>query len=386
MALDPRYPSVDHLRERGRQRVPAFAFEYLDNGCHSNLNLRRNTDEIREVRLEPRYVLDYAGADLTTELFGETYAAPFGVAPIGLQGLVWPRSCELLAEAAHAHNVPFILSTVGTASIEQAAEITQGRAWFQLYHPAEDQLRDQLLERAASAGIPVLVLLADTPTFGYRPKEIRNGLAIPPRMSLRNIAQMVMHPTWSLSQLRHGKPEFATMKRYIPPGLNMAHLGQFMNRTFNGRLNVDRIKEIRDLWKGKLVVKGIVNPEDCATVAELGADGIIVSNHGGRQLEVGTSTIAALPRLADEFGSKLEILFDSGLRGGPDIACALASGAKFTFLGRSFMYGVCAMGAQGGPQVMEMLTRQLTQVLEQLGCARVADLPQHLVGAGAAAR
>ncbi len=378
MSLDPNLPSIEHLRERGRRRVPAFAFEYLDNGCHSNLNLRRNTDEIREVRLEPRYVLDYGGADLSTTLFGETYAAPFGVAPIGLQGLVWPRSCELLAEAAHAFNVPFILSTVGTASIERVAEITQGKAWFQLYHPAKDELRDQLLDRAAAAGVPVLVLLADTPTFGYRPKEIRNGLAIPPRMSLRNIAQMVTHPTWSLSQLRHGKPEFATIKPYIPDGLSMAHLGQFMNVTFSGRLSADRIAAIRDRWKGKLVVKGIVNPEDAARVLELGADGIIVSNHGGRQLEVGTSTIQALPRLAEEFGDKLEVLFDSGVRSGPDVACALASGARFAFMGRSFMYAICALGARGGPHVMTMLMRQLTQVMEQLGCERAEDLRQHL--------
>ena len=378
MTLDPNYPSIDHLRERGRQRTPAFAFEYLDNGCHSNLNMRRNTDEIREVRLEPRYVLDYPGADLSTELFGQRYAAPFGVAPIGLQGLVWPRACELLAEAAHRFEVPFILSTVGTASIERIAEITEGRAWFQLYHPAEDELRDKIIDRAEAAGVPVLVLLADTPSFGYRPKEIRNGLAIPPRMSVRNVAQMMLHPTWSFSQLRAGKPEFATMKPYIPPGLDMAHLGQFMNATFNGRLTRDRIAALRDRWKGKLVVKGIVNPEDCALVADLGVDGIIVSNHGGRQLEVGPSTIHALPRLVQELCDRLEALFDSGLRGGPDIACALASGASCTFLGRSFMYGVCARGERGGPQVMTMLLRQLQQTLEQLGCERVADLPGHL--------
>ena len=172
MSFDNNYPSIELLRERGRRRTPAFAFEYLDNGCHSNLNMRRNTDEIREVRLQPRYVLDYPGADLKTELFGQKYDAPFGIAPIGLQGLVWPRSCEVLAEAAHEFNVPFILSTVSTASIEQVAEITHGRAWFQLYHPAQDDLRDKLLDRAREAGCPVLVLLADTPTFGYRPREI----------------------------------------------------------------------------------------------------------------------------------------------------------------------------------------------------------------------
>ena len=203
-----RFPSIEHLREQGADaRRPSRSSTSIT--VPPNLNKRRNTDEIREVRLEPRYVLDYGGADLTTELFGETYAA-LGVAPIELQGLVWPGACEFLAEAAHRHNVPFILSTVGTASIERAAEITEGRAWFQLYHPAEDELRDQLLDRAEAEGVPVLVLLADTPTFGYRPKEIRNGLAIPPRMSLRNIAQMVGHPTWSFSQLARGKPEFAT--------------------------------------------------------------------------------------------------------------------------------------------------------------------------------
>ncbi|MCR9246781.1 MAG: alpha-hydroxy-acid oxidizing protein [bacterium] len=379
MELDSRYPSVEHLRARGRRRTPAFAFDYLDNGCHDNLNMRRNTDELREVRLEPRYVLDYAGADLSTELFGERYAAPFGIAPIGLQGLIWPHATEILAAAAHAADIPFVLSTVTTASIERVAELTAGRAWFQLYHPVEDALRDKLLDRSREAGVPVLVLLADTPTFGYRPKEIRNGLAIPPRMSLRNIMQMVLHPTWSLSQLRHGVPEFATIKPYIPAGMNLEHLGKFMNTTFDGRLTADRIAAIRDRWPGKLVVKGIVNPEDCATVADLGVDGIIVSNHGGRQLEVGTSTIQALPRLVEEFGSRLEVLFDSGVRTGPDVACALASGARFTFLGRAFMYGVCALGRRGGAQVIEILRRQLTQVLEQLGCAEVGELPRHLV-------
>ena len=153
MSLDPNLPSIEHLRERGRKRVPPFTFEYLDNGCHSNLNMRRNTDELREVRLEPRYVLDYGGAELETELFGETYAAPFGVAPIGLQGLVWPGACEFLAEAAHAARVPFILSTVGTASIERVSEITEGKAWFQLYHPTEDELRSDRV-RARPRGRP----------------------------------------------------------------------------------------------------------------------------------------------------------------------------------------------------------------------------------------
>jgi L-lactate dehydrogenase (cytochrome) len=373
------YPSVDHLREKARKRMPGFAFDYLEGGCNSDNNLRRNTREIRDVLLRPYYIGHYPGSNLKTELFGITYDAPFGVAPIGLQGLMWPKSCEILAAAAHAHNIPFILSTVGTASIETVAELTEGRAWFQLYHPAEDDLRDKLLERAADAGMPVLVILADTPTFAYRPKEIRNGLSIPPQMNLRNVIQMMTHPTWSFSQLFAGAPEFKTMNQYIPKGLNLKHLAQFMNQTFKGRLNEDKIKAIRDKWKGKLVVKGIVTEEDAEKCIALGADGFISSNHGGRQLDAGQSTIKPMTNLAKKYGDKITVMLDSGLREGPDVACALASGAKFTFLGRSFMYGAGALGKDGGMHTIGMIKRQLQQVMEQLSCQRVEDFPKHLI-------
>jgi len=373
------YPSIEHLRERARQRVPRFAFEYLEGGCFSNINLQRNTEEIRQVQLRPWYLRDYPGSDLKTELFGTTYDAPFGVSPIGLQGLIWPKATEIIAKAAHQHNIPFTLSTVATASIETVAELTEGKAWFQLYHPAEDSLRDKLLDRVRDAGFPVLVILADTPTFAYRPKEIRNGLSIPPRMSVRNVIQMMLHPTWSFSQLAAGAPEFKTMKPYLPKGLNMKHLGLFMNRTFSGRLNPTKIKAIRERWKGKLVVKGVVTEEDAETALGLGVDGFIVSNHGGRQLDAGQSTIKPLTELAKKFGQRTTVMIDSGLRAGPDVACALASGAKFAFMGRSFMYGVAALGKAGGDHTMTMLKRQLKQVMEQVGCERVADLPKHLV-------
>ncbi len=373
------YPSIEHLRERARQRVPRFAFEYLEGGCFSNINLQRNTEEIRQVQLRPWYLRDYPGSDLKTELFGITYDAPFGVSPIGLQGLVWPKATEIIAKAAHQHNIPFTLSTVATASIETVAELTEGRAWFQLYHPAEDALRDKLLDRARDAGFPVLVILADTPTFAYRPKEIRNGLSIPPRMSVRNVIQMMLHPRWSFSQLAAGAPEFKTMKPYLPKGLNMKHLGLFMNKTFSGRLNPAKIKAIRERWKGKLVVKGVVTEEDAETALGLGVDGFIVSNHGGRQLDAGQSTIKPLTELAKKFGQRTTVMIDSGLRAGPDVACALASGAKFAFMGRSFMYGVAALGKAGGDHTMTMLKRQLKQVMEQVGCERVVDLPKHLV-------
>lgn len=379
--FDSNVPSIEHLRERARRRVPRFAFEYLEGGCHTEVNLARNTSEIRDVQLRPYYLRGYGGVDLTTQLFGETYDAPFGVSPIGLQGLLWPRATQILAGAAAEHNLPFILSTVATASIETVAEITSGRAWFQLYHPVEEELRDKLLERAEAAGIKVLVILADTPAFGYRPKEIRNGLAIPPRMTLRNIVQMMTRPRWSFSQLAAGAPEFATLKPYIPDGLSMKHLGQFMNRTFNGRLDRDRLAGLRDKWKGKLVIKGIVTEEDAEKAVDLGVDGIIVSNHGGRQLDNGQSTIRPMTELAKTFGDRTTIMMDSGIRHGPDIAAALASGAKFTFLGRSFMYGVSALGEKGGDHTMTMLKRQLRQVMEQVACERTSDFPEHLVNA-----
>ena len=184
------YPSVEHLISKAKKRMPGFAFDYLAGGCFSEVNLKRNTADIRDVQLKPWYLRDFPGASQKTELFGKSYDAPFGMAPVGLQGLMWPKSCESLARASVDHNIPFCLSTVGTASIETISEITNGDFWFQLYHPAEDILRDKLLERAWGAGCRTLVILADTPTFAYRPKEIRNGLSIPPRMTLRNIIQI----------------------------------------------------------------------------------------------------------------------------------------------------------------------------------------------------
>jgi len=377
--INQRYPDIDYLRRRAKRRIPRFAFEYLDGGCNSEVNLRRNTAEIREVQLKPYYLRDYGGIDMHTELFGKTYSAPFGISPIGLQGLMWPRASEILAKAAFHHNIPYILSTVGTASIETIAEITEGNAWFQLYHPTEDDLRDDLLRRCAAAEYPVLVILSDVPTFGYRAKEMKNGLAIPPRMTLRNILQIMGRPNWAIQTLLAGQPEFKTMKPYIPGGMNLKHLGLFMNKTFTGRLNAEKIKPIRDQWKGKLVLKGVASEEDAEKAISLGLDGLIVSNHGGRQLDAGTSAISAMQQIAHKYKGQIKIMMDSGIRTGPDIANTLASGAEFAFLGRSFMYGVAALGKQGGNHTISVLKRQFQQVMEQLCCERVEDLPNHLI-------
>jgi len=380
LEYNPDYPAIDDLRARARRRIPRFAFEYLDGGCNEDVNLHKNTAELREVELKPYYLSEHSGSDLRTELFGHTYDAPFGIAPVGLQGLIWPGSAEILARAAAAHNIPFVLSTVSTASIERVGALTGGKFWFQLYHPADNALRDDLLDRAEAAGCQVLVILSDVPAFGYRPRDIRNGLAMPPKMTLRNVLQIMGKPHWALGTLLHGQPHFANMKKYMPKGLNIKQLGLYMNQTFSGRLHAEKVAAIRDRWKGKLVLKGVASEEDAALAVKLGIDGLIVSNHGGRQLDAGQSAVHALGPIARNFGGQIRIMMDSGVRSGPDVGRALASGAEFVFLGRSFMYGVAALGKAGGHHTIAILKTQLKQLMEQLCCERVGELRRHLIG------
>ncbi|MFD0796534.1 alpha-hydroxy-acid oxidizing protein [Maribacter chungangensis] len=377
--FNPDYPSMDDLRNKAMRRIPRFAFEYLDGGCNEDVSISRNTAEIREVQLQPRYLRNKGINSTKTKVLGMEFDAPFGIAPVGLQGLMWPNSPEILAKSAFKNNIPFILSTVTTMSIERASELTEGNAWFQLYNPAEDALRDDIINRAAAAECPVLVLLCDVPTFGYRPRDIRNGLALPPKMSITNIMQIMGKPTWAFNTLKYGQPTFETLKPYTPEGLNLKQLGQFMDKTFSGRLNEERIKPIREKWKGKLVLKGVASEQDTQDAIRLGFDGIIVSNHGGRQLDAAESTINSLSGIAAKYGDQIEVMMDSGLRSGPDIARTMASGAKFTFMGRSFLYGCGALGNQGGDHTISMLKTQFKQVMDQLCCERVEDLPKHLI-------
>ncbi len=377
--IDSSYPSVTDLRSRAKIKMPKFAFEYLDGGCNEDVNLHKNTAEIREVELMPEYLNEHAGSSMKTKIFGHTYDAPFGIAPIGLQSLMWPNSPEILAKAAFQHNIPFILSTVTTSSIEKISEITEGNAWFQLYHPTENRLRDDIIRRAEAAECPVLVILCDVPTFGFRPRDVRNGLAMPPKMSIKNIIQILGKPEWALKTLIHGQPNFETLKPYMPKNLDLKQLAKFMDHTFSGRLNEEKIKPIRDMWKGKLVLKGVANEIDAEKAVNLGLDGIIVSNHGGRQLDAGESTIKPLSRIAEKYGDKITVMMDSGIRSGPDVARTLASGAAFTFMGRPFMYGVGALGNNGGDHTISLLKMELQQVMEQVCCEKIQDFPNHLI-------
>lgn len=378
ITFDSSYPSIADLRARAKKRVPGFAFDYLDGGCNDNVNLIKNIRELSEVELVPSYLERIQDLNLRTSLFGIEYDAPFGVAPVGLQGLIWPNSPEILAKAAFQHNVPFILSTVTTSSIERIAEVTDGKSWFQLYNPVEDALRDDIISRLEKANFPVLVLLCDTPSFGFRPKEIKNGLSLPPRMTLKNVLQVLSKPQWAYKTLIHGQPSFETLRPYMPKGLSLRQLGQFMNQTFSGRLDEEKIKPIRDKWKGKLVLKGVASEADVQKAIQLGLDGVIVSNHGGRQLDAGESTIKSLTRISDDSKRKITVMMDGGIRSGTDVARSLALGAEFTFMGRAFMYGVGAMGNKGGDHTISLLKVQLKQVMDQLSCEQVSSLKKRL--------
>jgi L-lactate dehydrogenase (cytochrome) len=377
--INYKYPSVEDLRTRAKCKIPKFAFEYLDGGCNDDVNLKKNTDRIRDIELKPNYLVEYKKPNLKTTLFGHEYDAPFGISPVGLQGLMWPKSPQILAKAAFEHNIPFILSTVTTASIETIAEITEGRAWFQLYHPAEESVTKDILKRAETAGCPVLVILADVPSFGYRPRDIRNGLSMPPKMTMTNIVNTLKRPHWTLQTLLNGQPSFETLKPYMPKNLNLNQLAKFMDATFSGRLDEDKIKRIRDMWNGKLVLKGAESVHDVEKAYQLGLDGVIVSNHGGRQVDVGQATIDSLKTIAPLYKDKITIMMDSGIRGGADVARVMASGADFSFMGRTFMYGVSALGKHGGDHTILMLKKQLTQLMEQLSCGKIADFQDKLI-------
>jgi len=378
---NPQYPSISDLRKKAKSRIPKFAFDYLEGGCNEGLNLARNDNDFDNIYLKPNYLKVGGEIDMSVELFGRKYSAPFGISPIGLQGLMWPNAPEILAKAAAKHDIPYTLSTVSTSSIERIAKVSEGKAWFQLYHPTENSLRDDILNRLKAVECPVLVVLVDVPAFGLRYKEIKSGLSIPPKMSINNILQAFARPLWGIKTLQHGIPSFATLKPYMEKGLDMSQLGQFMNKTFTGKVDIEKVAAIRDLWKGPLVLKGIATDEDMQAAIQIGADGVIVSNHGGRQIDAGESSIHSLIKLANNplYKSKLKIMMDGGIRSGVDLARAHAVGSEFNFMGRPFMYGVGALGNEGGEHTINMFKTHLYQIMQQLTIEKIAQFPERLL-------
>ena len=377
--FDTRYPCITDLEKKAKSRMPAFAYDYLTEGCMSDECVNRNKKSLAQVQLRGNVLEPFEGVNMETNIFGHTYSAPFGVAPVGLQGLMWPKTPEYLARAAFEKNIPFVLSTVSSASLENIAHISEGKAWFQLYNPSSREVQEDLIARVQSAGYPVLVVTVDVSTFGYRPRDIRNGLAMPPEMSVRNVFQMLSRPQWLIKTALAGKPEMKVLKRYMMHSDKNEQLMEFMNRAVMGPVDHENLKSIRDLWQGPLVIKGILTEEDVKLAVSLGADAVVVSNHGGRQLDAAESPIEPLQRLSKKYDKSIMFFMDSGIQNGVNIASALAAGARLAFMGRAFAFGVSALGERGAYHTINLFYQQLEQVMNQLRCDSAEKMTNHLV-------
>ncbi|MDK9738898.1 alpha-hydroxy-acid oxidizing protein [Vibrio sp. D404a] len=371
--LDGRYPDYSRMRKKTEKNIPKFIYEYLEGGCFDDIGLETNRLALQSSKLAPRYLAPYSKCDLKTTILGKEYSAPFGIAPIGLQGLIWPNSPVILAKAAKKYNIPYILSTVSSESIEVIAELAEDNAWFQLYNPVDETIQDSILGRLKSCGYKNLVVTVDIPTFGFRPNDIVNGLTMPPKYSVKNFIDVCKTPHWATQTLKYGIPKFKNLEPYMRE--HRLDLPEMMRSMAMGKVDTEGLKRIRDKWEGNLIVKGVCSSSDLKLLEEVSADGVILSNHGARQLDACESPIDLLRKIdRDSVPSGTTMMMDSGIRSGVDIATSLASGAQFTFLGRFFMYAVSSLGKEGGEHAIEVLMHQLTQVMEQIRCEKPSDL------------
>ena len=373
--LRRRFPTTADLRRHARRRVPRFAFEYVDGGVGLDACVERNAKALDAVELVPRYGMADEMPSTEVMLFGRSYAAPIGIAPMGLPGLMWPGAEIQLARAAQRSRIPYTAGTVGGVSIERLAEIAPDVLWFQLYRlPADDHAAGfDLVRRAQLAGAHVLVLTLDVPARSKRPRELRHGLLVPFRPSTSTIYDILTSPAWLLALLRHGQPTFANLAKYSGRNPTKNEVAAFTQREVRGAFSWDEVARYRERWQGPLVVKGILHPQDAAKALSLGIDGIQVSNHGGRQLEAAPASIDVLPAIAAATAGKATILFDSGIRSGLDVVRALAAGAHAALAGRAFLYGVGAIGDAGADYVTGLLIEEISVALRQLGLAAAAD-------------
>jgi len=369
---------IADLKKRAKRRIPKFAFDYIEGGCNSELAIKNNRKALDDVFLRPEYLQAYSKPELGTELFGKQYAAPFGIAPLGLTGLVWPNASAMHARAAKKANIPFVLSTVSTISIEDAAKNAEDNFWFQLYPPANEEILDDMLDRLRAVGCQNLVVTVDVPTPSRRISAIKSGLAVPPKITIKSVLESAIRPMWSLATITHGLPQFATLRPYIKNAKNIEDIATFIRVTLRDVVDENSLKTLRDKWQGNLIVKGISHVDDAIAVKELGADGIIVSNHGGRQLDASLPPAETLDEIVNAVGADLTVMADSGVETGVDIARYLALGAECVFAGRAFLYGVAAHGEQGAEHSIDLLKDELEQVMSQVHCGSPMLMHQHL--------
>ena len=376
-ALHRRYPHITYLRRRARTRVPHFAFEYADGGAgNDDAGIKHNWAALDAVELVPRYGVMPALPPCDVELFGRHYSAPIGIAPMGGPAIVWPGADLYLAGAAQRARIPYTLSTVGGTTIEKIGEIAPDVFWFQLYRFADNNhaIGFDLVRRAEVAGCRALVLTLDVPVRSTRPREAAIGLAGAFKLDLGIVMQSLLSPGWMTALCQHGIPRFANLRAYAGENISLGELIAFTRREMGGAFTWDEVRMYREHWKGTLIVKGILHPQDAEKAVALGVDGIIVSNHGGRQVDALPAPIDALPAVVRQVGNRATVMMDSGIRSGSDVVRACALGASATVAGKAFLWGLGALGGQGPGHVIDLLLDETQTALGQLGAHSVAEL------------
>lgn len=367
--------STGQMAALARKRLPRAVFDFIEGGAGSEQAVTRNRARFAQIALMPQALRDCAAAHTQTSLFGRRYGAPFGVAPMGFANLVSSGTDGALAAAAKAQNIPYVLSTAATTSIETIAGLAGDNLWFQLYPGADAAVATGLMQRALSVGVTTLLVTIDVPIPARRVRDLTNGLAIPLKPSLATILDVARHPGWLWRSARGKRPGMANFVANQGTMSGLAH-AEFVARQLScPGLDWARIEAIRKEWPHHLVIKGILNPQDALMAERIGADGIVVSNHGGRQLDSAPASIEVLPRIREACGDRLRLILDSGVRTGDDIARSLASGADFVLLGRPFLFAVAALGLERGPTaIIDILRDELLNTLVHLGCADPAEL------------
>ncbi|MGC5799644.1 alpha-hydroxy-acid oxidizing protein [Sphingomonas sp. NFX23] len=360
---------VEDYRQLARRRLPKMVFDYLEGGADDETGLVHNRAAIDRIRMAPRRLVDVGQRDLTTTLFGRTSSMPVAIAPTGLNGIIWPGGDIVLAQAAAKAGIPFLLSTASNCSIEEVARKSDGDRWFQLYVVQRDLARD-LTERAKHNGYSTLVLTTDVVVNGNRKRDLRNTFGVPVRYTPRTLLDGILHPRWSLQLVRNGVPELANFvsAKATSVDAQAALLSRKMDATFDW----DALAELRDLWPGTLVVKGLARPDDVQRCAALGVDGVVLSNHGGRQLDGAAAPIETLAQTRAT--TSLPLLIDSGYRSGEHVVKALCSGANMVLLGRATLYGLAARGPAGVDEVLAIIRAEIDRTLALIGCPSVNQL------------
>lgn len=368
---------IDDLKRLHRRRTPKMFFDYCESGSYTEQTFRENTSDFQRLRLRQKVAVDMLGRRTDSTMIGEKVAMPVALAPVGMTGMQRADGEIKAARAAEKAGVPFTLSTMSICSIEDIAEHTKAPFWFQLYVMKDEGFVDSAIERARKAGCSALVLTLDLQILGQRHKDLKNGLSAPPRLTLRNILDMAIRPQWSLEMLATKRRTFRNIVGHAKGVGDLSSLMSWTNEQFDPQLDWKKIARIRDQWGGKLILKGILDEEDARAAADFGADAIIVSNHGGRQLDGALSSIRMLPRIVRAVGDKTEVFLDSGIRSGQDVLKALALGAKGTMIGRAYIHGLGAMGEEGVTKALEVIRKELDITMALCGEKAVQNLGRH---------